>query len=125
MGTVTKTYTIHAKPQEVYNALINEDLIEQWSGTEATMDIKPNGLFSLWGGSIHGINLEVSPTKIVQHWKEEVWDDYSKCTFTITEKDGLTELHLLHEDIPESSVKDIDGGWDDYYLGPLKELLEE
>ena len=124
MGTVTKTYSINATAKEVYVALIDEDLIEQWSGTEAVMDIKPNGLFSLWGGSIHGVNLEVSPTKIVQDWKEDTWDDFSKCTFTITQKGEETELHLLHEDIPESSVKSIDGGWDDYYLGPLKELLE-
>lgn len=124
MGTVTKTYSINATAEEVYNALINEDLIEQWSGDEATMDIKPNGLFSLWGGSIHGVNIEVTPTKIVQDWKEEGWSDYSKCTFTITQKGNSTELHLLHEDIPENSVKSIDGGWDDYYLGPLKELLE-
>ena len=124
MGTVTKNYTINASAHEVYNALVNEDLIEQWSGTEATMDINPNGLFSLWGGSIHGVNLEVTPTKIVQHWKEDGWDGFSKCTFTITEKGGITELHLLHEDIPEHSVKDIDGGWDEYYLCPLKELLE-
>lgn len=124
MGTVTKNYTINASAKEVYNALVNEDLIEHWSGTETTMDINPNGLFSLWGGSIHGVNLEVTPTKIVQHWKEDGWDGFSKCTFTITEKEGTTELHLLHEDIPEHSVKDIDGGWDEYYLGPLKELLE-
>lgn len=124
MGTVTKNYLINTSTQEVYNALIDENLIEQWSGTEATMDIKPDGLFSLWGGSIHGVNLEVTPSKIVQHWKEDGWDGFSKCTFTITAKGDETELHLLHEDIPEGSVKDIDGGWDDYYLGPLKELLE-
>lgn len=124
MGTVTKNYIINASAQEVYIALVDENLIEQWSGTETTMDIKPNGLFSLWGGSIHGVNLEVSPTKIVQHWKEDGWDGFSKCTFTITAKGSGTELHLSHEDIPEQSVKDIDGGWDEYYLGPLKELLE-
>lgn len=124
MGTVTKTYTISATAKEVYNALVNKDLIEQWSGTEATMDIEPNGKFSLWGGSIHGVNLEVTPNKIVQDWKEEGWNEYSKCTFTITDKGDVTELYLLHENIPESSVKSIDSGWDDYYLGPIKELLE-
>ncbi len=124
MPTVTKNYIISASPKEVYNALIDEDIIEQWSGSAATMDIEHNGLFSLWEGSIHGVNLEVNPTKIVQHWKQIEWSDYSKCTFTITAKGKDTELNLVHQDIPEQSAKDIDNGWDEYYLQPLKQLLE-
>jgi hypothetical protein len=31
---------------------------------------------------------------------------------------------LIHEDIPDENVKDINDGWKDYYLGPLNDYLE-
>ncbi|MEM8896038.1 MAG: SRPBCC domain-containing protein, partial [Bacteroidota bacterium] len=68
MATVEKKYTISASVSEVYNALTKEDLIEHWSGSPAIMDLETDGEFSLWGGSIHGINKEISQNKIVQLW---------------------------------------------------------
>ncbi len=124
MGTVTKKYRVAASPKKVFEALTNKEIIEQWSGSEAEMNLTEGGTFSLWEGDIHGINQKISEQQIVQDWKEKTWEAYSRCTFNITADGESTMLELIHENIPESSVKSIDGGWDDYYLGPLKELLE-
>ncbi len=124
MATVEKQYIIKAAPKKVYEALTSENLIEQWSGATAKMDISPEGVFSLWGETIHGVNKEVTEERIVQLWKEESWQDYSSCVFTIEKSDDSTVLTLTHTDVPESSARSIDQGWDEYYLGPLKELLE-
>lgn len=124
MNKVEKKYNIQASLSQVFEALTSVDKIEEWSGASAKMESNAGGEFSLWDGAIHGINEEVSKIRIVQLWKEANWDVYSHCVFTLKEQGQSTELWLLHTDIPQSSVKSIDKGWDEYYLGPLKEMLE-
>ena len=124
MKPITKIYYINAPIKEVYKALTDEILIEEWSGAETEMDSKPGGTFSLWGGSIHGVNKEVTATHIVQDWKEEEWKDFTKVVFNLKEKGGATELELIHTGVPEKEVDNINDGWDEYYLGPLKEFVE-
>jgi activator of HSP90 ATPase len=125
MKTFKKIYTINVPLDEVYEALVEPEIIREWSGAEAEMDIKPNGTFSLWGGSIHGVNLYITKNQIIQDWKEDIWEDYSRVTFNLTDGDrGSTKVELIHELIPTRGFKSIVKGWDEYYMGPLKELLE-
>ena len=124
MKKLSRKYEIKARLSEVFHALTSEDLIEQWSFSEAKMDLKPGGKFSLWGGDIVGVNREVSETRLVQDWKEAPWPEMSRVTFTLSEMNGITTLELVHEGIPEASFKGISEGWDEYYLGPLKDVVE-
>jgi activator of HSP90 ATPase len=124
MKSFTKKYVIKASAQKVFDALTNPKLIEVWSGSTAKMNAKAGSLFSLWGGSIHGKNLEVSPTKIVQHWKEDKWKDFTTVSFQLDEAKGATTVKLVHEEIPDGSFKNIKDGWDQYYMLPLKEFVE-
>lgn len=125
MGTVKKVYRIKADAASVFAALTDAKHIREWSGDTVKMGKKAGTLFSLWGGSIHGKNIEISPERIIQDWKEEAWEEFSRVTFHIRTKGKQTELELIHEGIPEKSVKSIDSGWDDYYLGPLRDYVEE
>lgn len=45
-------------------------------------------------------------------------------TFALGEEGDKTKVELLHQDVPDSSAKAIENGWKEYYLGPLKTLLE-
>ncbi len=126
MPTIEKTYEMNATPEEVFNALINPDLIQTWSGDEAKMNAKVGGTFSLWGGQMFGINLEIVKNKrLVQQWSYSNWKEPSKVTFTIKVVEKKTIINLLHEDVPEKSVNSISDGWDAYYLGAMKEMFEE
>ena len=126
MPTIEKTYEMNATPEEVFNALINHDLIQTWSGDEAKMNAKVGGTFSLWGGQMFGINLEIVKNKrLVQQWSYSNWKEPSKVTFTIKVVEKKTIINLLHEDVPEKSVNSISDGWDAYYLGAMKEMFEE
>ena len=124
MKTFKKTYIIKVPLDEVYEALVEPEIIKEWSGADAEMDIKPNGTFSLWKGSIHGVNLYISKNQIIQDWKEDIWEEYSRVTFNLSEKNGVTSIELIHEFIPDRGFKSIVRGWDEYYMGPFKELLE-
>ena len=126
MPTIEKTYEMNATPEEVFNALINPDLIQTWSGDEAKMNAKVGGTFSLWGGQMFGINLEIVKNKrLVQQWSYSNWKETSKVTFTIKVVEKKTIINLFHDDVPEKSVNSISDGWDAYYLGAMKEMFEE
>ena len=124
MKTIKKEYRIKAPADKVYKALTDEKQMAAWSGADAIMEIDPPGKFSLWGGSIQGENVKVEPREIVQNWKAEEWQNYSKVNFTLSENGTKTLLKLVHEDVPDDYEDSIDKGWDQYYLGPMKEWLE-
>ncbi len=125
MKIIKQTYQINAPSKAVWQALIDPKIIDKWGGGPAHMNDKVGTEFTLWGGDIYGENLKVvDGQELVQEWFGGKWEKASKVTFTLKEKNGKTEIDLLHEDVPDSEAKDIDEGWKSYYLGPMKELLE-
>lgn len=129
MKTIKQTYLINSSLPRVWQALTNPRDIENWGGGPAKMDDKKGTGFSLWGGSIWGRNIEIIPgKKLAQEWysdEKNKWDKPSIAIFTLSKVSKGVKLELVHKDIPDENVKDIDGGWKEYYLGPLKEYLEK
>ena len=64
-------YLIQASPEEVYLALTNPLTISLWTGAEAVMSTEPNTEFSLWEGSIEGMNIAFEPNKKLFQLLEE------------------------------------------------------
>lgn len=127
MKTIKQTYIINSPAFEVWKALTDIEYINSWGGGPAKMDDKKGTKFSLWDGEIWGENLEVIPNnKLVQHWysKGELPNKPSTVTFTLTDEDGKTELEMVQKDVPDAFEKDLDNGWRDFYLVPLKNYLE-
>jgi activator of HSP90 ATPase len=125
MPTIKQTYEINAPAEDVFEALVNPEIIEIWSQDEAKMSDQVGGSFMLWSGQMFGTNLEVIKNKkLVQEWCYDQWDAPSKVTFTLKPKGKITVVELLHEDVPEKSLKSIEEGWDAYYLGAIKDMFE-
>ena len=125
MKTIIKTYLINSSLEEVWKALTNPKYINAWGGGPAKMDDKVRTKFELWGGDIHGKNIEaIKKKKLVQEWFGGNWDNPSIVTFTLTKEKDAIKIELLHTDVPDNEAKDIDEGWKEYYLGPLKKYLE-
>lgn len=133
MKIIQQTYKINAPVAKVFAALTDPDLIKQWSGSSAKMSSNAGEKFELWDKSITGENIFVKKNrKLVQTWfaDNQAWKSYIKqggisiAIFTLEESEGFTLLELTHEGVPEADYKETESGWKDYYLGPLKELLE-
>jgi uncharacterized protein YndB with AHSA1/START domain len=125
MPTIKQTYEMNATPEQVFEALVNEDIIQNWSGDEAKMSAEVGAKFSLWGGQMYGINLEVVKNKkLVQEWCYDQWEVPSKVTFLVKAAGDGTVVELLHEDVPEKSVRSITDGWNLYYLGAMQEMFK-
>lgn len=125
MRTVVEEYQIESPIEKVWEALTESSLIEKWGAGPAKMDANEGTKFSLWGGDIHGTNIEMVPyQKIVQEWYSGNWKEPSILTLKLIKNGQNTKVELLHENVPDDEYKDIEEGWKDYYMGPLKEYLE-
>lgn len=125
MQRIHQKYSVHASLPEVWQALVNPRYIHAWGGGPARMDEKVGTHFSLWGGDIHGTNIEVIPQeKLVQEWFGGKWDKPSVVTFTLSFKHDVTTIDFIQIDVPDSERKDIEEGWKSYFLGPLKDYIE-
>ena len=123
---LVKHYEINASIEKVWKAFTVPQEIDAWGGGPAVMDDKVGTQFKLWDGDIHGTNTEIELCKkIVQEWYSGDWPEPSIAEFTFSQKNGKTIIDLLHKNIPDMKTEEIDKGWDEYYLGPLKKLAEE
>jgi activator of HSP90 ATPase len=123
--TIKQTYIVNAPANKVWQAFVDPKIIEQWGGGPAKMNDKEGTNFSLWDGDIHGTNTKVIDQKLLeQDWYGGEWDAPSKISFHFAFKHGKTEIEMVHSNVPDNAAKDIDQGWKDYYLGPIKVLLE-
>ncbi len=127
MNKIEQTYEINAPVEKVWEALVAPKLIEKWGAGPVKFDATEGGKFSMWGGDIHGTNTKiVSNNLLEQDWYSSTHPDHCyKVTFTLIPNDGSTTVKLVHADVPEDEIKDYELGWKDYYLGPMKELLEQ
>ena len=126
MPTIKKEYEMNASVENVFEALVNPEIIQEWSGDEAKMGAEVGNKFSLWGGQMYGVNLEIIPNKkIVQEWCYDQWKEPSKVTFTIKPNGQNSIVELLHEEVPEKSLNSISDGWDSYYLGAMQDMFEK
>jgi uncharacterized protein YndB with AHSA1/START domain len=126
MPIIQQTYEMNASPEEVFKALVDSEIIQDWSGDEAKMSGEVGGKWSLWGGQMFGTNLEVVKNKkLVQEWCYDQWDQPSRVTFTLKAKGKKTVVELLHEDVPQKSLNSISDGWGAYYLGAIQEMFDE
>jgi len=126
MKTIKQKYTINASPDAVWQAFVDPQTISKWGGGPAKMDDQEGTRFSLWGGDIYGTNTKVVKNKLIkQDWYGGKWDQSSRVSFHFSGTADKAEVKLTQTNVPESDASDIDKGWKDYYLGPIKELLEK
>lgn len=124
MKRLERKYLIQSSEEMIYEALTNQTLVSQWSGVPAVMSNESGAVFSLWGGSIVGVNLKVTQNSLVQEWKEKSWKQYSRVSFVWKAFPEGMELLLVHINIPDQSFQSIQRGWDEHYMNPLITWLE-
>jgi activator of HSP90 ATPase len=124
MKNIKRYYILNSEPKDIYNALTNKTMLEIWTGEPAEMEPIPGTAFSLWGGSISGVNVEFEENKkIVQQWFFEDENAESIVTMKLHPHKKGTSLELSHTNIPDEAFENISEGWDEDYFGALNELF--
>ncbi len=125
MKDIKKYFLIEAAPEDVYRALTNPATIQLWSGEPAVMNETAGTEFSLWEGSITGVNLEFIPgKKIVQQWFFGEQEEASIVTLILHEHKHGTSAELRHTNIPEVDYDNILEGWEENYFGSLVDFYK-
>lgn len=126
MKKIKRTYRINSSSEKVWQALTDPKNIDRWGAGPAKMSEELGFEFSLWGGDVYGKNIEVIPgKKLVQEWFGGKWDKPSIVTFKLTSKADETVIDFTQTDVPDAEFSDIEQGWEDYYMGPIKDFLEK
>jgi activator of HSP90 ATPase len=126
MKNFKKYYIIPATPEEIYISLTNPLSLQLWTGEKAEMSTVPNAEFSLWDGSINGINLEFEENKkIVQQWYFGDQSETSIVTIKLHAHGEGTSVELLQTNIPDEDFNDIVEGWNDSYFAALYDFFVE
>lgn len=114
---------IKATAEKIYTAWLSSEGHSKMTGGAATISNKVGADFTAWDGYIEGKNIELEPyRKIVQSWRTsqfEEGEEDSQIKILLNEMDGLTELTLIHTNVPESGEHYIKG-WNNHYFEPMK-----
>lgn len=126
MKDFKKYYFLNALPEQVYKALTDQKILELWTGESAEMKTEPGSEFSLWDGSITGVNIEFEDgKKIVQQWYFGDQKEKSIVTIKLHPEAEGTSVELRHTNIPDEAYEDITDGWNGTYFGSLQIFYEE
>lgn len=123
--TIKKVYKIRSSIEEVWKALVDQSVIDKWGGGPSKMTETVNSDFELWNGDIYGRNIKIiHESQLVQEWFGGDWAKPSIVTFTLKNENSYVILKLEQINVPDPDFEDIDSGWDDFFLGPMKKMLE-
>ena len=100
MKDFKKYYIIPAQSEDIYLALTNSATIQLWTGEPAVMSTEPNTEFSLWEGSIEGMNIAFEPNKkIQQEWYFGEQENASIVTIKLHQHKQGCSVELVHTNI--------------------------
>ncbi|KAM0952861.1 putative activator of Hsp90 ATPase 1, START-like domain superfamily, activator of Hsp90 ATPase, Aha1 [Dioscorea sansibarensis] len=120
--TISMTEKFYCRSQNIYEILMDENRWKGFTQSNARISKEVGGEFSLFDGSITGVNQELQEGKlIVQKWRFGSWNDgvFSTVKLSFDEPEpGLTILKLVQTDVPEEDrygnatvVENTERGW--------------
>jgi len=125
--SIHQEVVIPASPERVYTALTNSTQFTEASGGRAAeIADTEGGAFSLFGGAIHGRQIELVPgARLVQAWRVKMWEPglYSVVRFTLTAEHNGTKLVLDHSGFPDGQQEHLAAGWSANYWEPLNKYF--
>jgi uncharacterized protein YndB with AHSA1/START domain len=118
---------IPATPRQIYDAWLNGELHEAFTGAGATGSPDVGSAFTSWGDYIWGTNLALEDARrIVQSWRTSEFPEDapdSRLEVQLEEAGDGTRILLIHEDIPQGQAGGYEQGWVDFYFIPLRNFF--
>jgi len=115
--------SINASAEEIYSAWLSSNGHSEMTGGEATASDVIGDRFTAWDGYIEGKNIALEPFgRIVQSWRTSEFSDEeedSQIEILLNDEHGITELTLIHTNLPEHGEQ-YRSGWEENYFEPMK-----
>eukprot|EP00262_Sarcandra_glabra_P003503 TRINITY_DN1423_c0_g1_i1.p1 TRINITY_DN1423_c0_g1~~TRINITY_DN1423_c0_g1_i1.p1 ORF type:complete len:398 (-),score=59.79 TRINITY_DN1423_c0_g1_i1:158-1210(-) len=120
--TISLTERFNCRAKNVYEILMDENRWKGFTQSNAKISKEIGGQFSLFDGSITGVNQELEEGKlIVQKWRFGIWADgiHSTVRMVFDEPEpGVTIIRLTQTEVPEEDsygnstvVENTERGW--------------
>jgi activator of HSP90 ATPase len=125
--TIHQSATLPASPDRIYTLLLDSaQFTAATGGRTAEIGHVEGAAFSLFGGPIHGRQIELVPNRrIVQAWRAANWPagTYSIVQFTLAPDGAGTKLTLDHSGYPDDQHDHLSSGWEANYFAPFAKFF--
>ncbi|KAK6941943.1 Activator of Hsp90 ATPase-like protein1-like [Dillenia turbinata] len=122
------------RARDLYEILMDENRWKGFTQSNAKISKEVNGEFSIFDGSVTGVNLELQEAKlIVQKWRFASWADgvFSTVRISFDEPEpGVTIVKLTQTDVPEEDrygnstvVENTERGWRDLIFHKIRAVF--
>ncbi len=128
MKTIRQEVTFGARPEEIFEMLMDSKKHSEFTGEKAEISREEGGKISAYDGYILGQNTEILQNRrIVQSWRGSDWPDghYSSAKFELEEVEGGTKLTFTQTDVPDDQYDSISDGWIEHYWDKMKKAVKE
>ncbi len=120
--------TLPGRAEQIFRAWLSTAGHTAMTGSPAKVEPRVGGSFQAWDGYISGKTLELKPyTRIVQAWRTTEFPPDcpdSRVEILLEEKNGETQVTLIHTEIPEGQAGSYKQGWEDFYFKPMREYFK-
>ncbi|KAJ8646911.1 hypothetical protein MRB53_008659 [Persea americana] len=132
--TISMSEKFNCRAKDIYEILMDENRWKGFTQSNAKISREVGGEFSLFDGSISGVNKELQEGKlIVQKWRFGSWADgmYSTVKMTFDEPEpGVTIIRLTQTEVPEEDrygnstvVENTERGWKDLIFHKIRAVF--
>lgn len=126
--SIRQTELFDAKPEQVFEALMDSRQHAAFTGAPARISRKVGGAVSAYGTYVAGYNVHIVQDKaIVQAWRASDWptDAWSVASFVLQPAaGGKTKLTFEQHGVPNKAAKGMIAGWKAAYWEPLRKMLK-
>ncbi|KAK4759610.1 hypothetical protein SAY87_022741 [Trapa incisa] len=132
--TISLTERFSCRARDMYEILMDDNRWKGFTQSYAKISKEVGGEFSIFDGSVTGINVELQEGKlIVQRWRFGSWPDgiHSTVKLVLDEPEpGVTVIKLTHTDVPEEDrygnatvVENTERGWRDLIFHKIRAVF--
>eukprot|EP00271_Cylindrocystis_brebissonii_P005175 TRINITY_DN17127_c0_g1_i1.p1 TRINITY_DN17127_c0_g1~~TRINITY_DN17127_c0_g1_i1.p1 ORF type:complete len:366 (+),score=79.83 TRINITY_DN17127_c0_g1_i1:180-1277(+) len=132
--TIQMTQVFHCRPQDLYDVLLDERRWMAFTQSQAKIEPRVGGSFSVFGGSVNGTYEKLERNLlIVQKWRFNSWAEgvSSNVEIQLEEPEiGTTLLKLNHTHVPEEDgfgnatvLESTERGWRDLIFQRIKAVF--
>jgi activator of HSP90 ATPase len=131
--SIRQETTFSVAPERIYELLTDSTQFAAATEKPAKIGIDGGSAFSIFGGYIHGRQIELVPDqRVVQAWRGSDWDPgvYSLVRFTLTREGSGTKLTVDQDAYPDgkspmypSWQEHLSANWPVFYFEPFAKYL--
>ncbi|KAF7201192.1 activator of 90 kDa heat shock protein ATPase-like protein 1-like, partial [Nothobranchius furzeri] len=118
--------TFLTSPADLYRVFLNQEMVQAFTRSAATVEGEKGGKFRLLEGNVFGEFTELVPDeKIVMKWRFNNWpcEHYATITLTFLDRSTETELKVECRGVPNSEEDQTKDGWKRYYFEAIKQTF--